>query len=546
MKSGGHLLTKTLHAHGVDRIFCVAGESYLPVLDAVLDFPDIHVVTCRHESGATFMAESYAQLTGKTGVAMVTRAPGACNGSIGIHAAHQSSTPVLLFVGLINSMDRGREPFQDFDVPQMFGSLSKHACVIDNVERVADMVTHGLHLTQCGRPGPVVIGLPEEVLTNTAADTPVRPIPRAHITPSLVDMQGILQILSTAARPLILVGGSLWNDETCRALEGFAAAHNIPACASLRRQDIFNHTHKCYIGDVGFGPNPALIERVKTADVILSIGTRLDEITLQGYTLLRPEQKLIHVYPSAEEFGKTGANATPHLSIQSHTAPFIRALNDMDLPENTTWKTWCADGRKDYIDWTTMPEKSTSNWDGADMTQVFRQLRDLLPDDAIVTSDAGNFSGWLHRYLRFGRPARAFAPVCGGMGYAVPTAVASAIAAPDKLTLGVCGDGGFMMTAQEIATAMHHGAAPIIMVCNNTIYGTIRMHQQRDYPNRPSATDLTNPDFVKLGESYGAFAARVTHADQFTDVWNAALKSGKAAIIEIAMDPRQMTTNTQL
>lgn len=544
MHTGGYLLTKTLYEHGVDRIFCVAGESYLPVLDAVLEFPDIHVVTCRHESGATFMAESYAQLTGKPGVAFVTRAPGACNGSIGIHAALQSSTPVMLFVGLINSMDRDREAFQDFDLPQMFGSLSKYARVIDRTERMAEYVTYGFHVAQSGRPGPVVFGLPEEVLTNKAPLPNIRPVPPSQITPSADDMASVADVLNAAERPLILIGGSLWSDDTSHALEDFTAAHNIPVIASLRRQDSFDHTHACYIGEVGFGPNPKLIERVKTADVILSIGTRLDEITLQGYTLLQDGQKLIHVYPAAEEFGKTGLASVPTLAIQSHTASFIKALAHIDL--NGDWSAWCAAGRQDFEAWTDMPPQSTSDWNGADMTQVFRQLRDALPEDAIVTSDAGNFSGWVHRYLRFGRPGRAFAPVCGGMGYAVPTAVASSIAAPDKIVIGVCGDGGFMMTGQEIATAIHHNAKPIIIVCNNSLYGTIRMHQERDYPGRPSGTDLTNPDFVKLGESYGCFAARISHADQFADIWAQAINSNKPCLIEITMDPRQITTNAKL
>jgi acetolactate synthase-1/2/3 large subunit len=543
---GGFLVTKALHTHGVDRIFCVAGESYLPVLDALLEFPNIHVVTCRHESGATFMAEAYAQLTGKPGIAFVTRAPGACNGSIGIHAAKQSSAPVLLFVGLIGTYERDRESFQDFDLPQMFGSLSKYARVIDRTDRIEDYITHGFHVATSGRPGPVVFGLPEDILTNTAEHKDISPLPPISLKPSADDLGHLKILLEQAKHPLMLVGGSLWDDKSCHALEHFAEKHSISVAACLRRQDIFNHNHDCYIGDVGFGPNPKLIAHIKKADLILAIGTRLDEITLQGYTLLQPTHKLVHVYPVAEEFGKTGAQARPTLPIQAHIAPFIDALSQIELKTAFERQTWCEQARQDYLAWTYIPEQAQSQWNGADMTQVFRQLRELLPDDAIITGDAGNFSGWLHRYLRFGRPGRAFSPICGGMGYAVPTAVGCSIAWPDKTVVGICGDGGFMMSSQELATAAHHGAKPIIIVCNNNLYGTIRMHQERDYPGRHSATALTNPDFVKLGESYGCHATRITHAEQFNAAWQKALDSGKAVVIEIQMDPRQITTNTRI
>lgn len=542
MVSGGHILVKALQAHNVDTVFCVAGESYLPVLDAVLDFPDIKVVTCRHESGATFMAEAYAQLTGKPGIAFVTRGPGACNGSIGIHAAHQSSTPVILFVGLINTADRDRESFQEFDLPQMFDSLSKWAANIDRAERIAEYTTRAMHLAASGRPGPVVLGLPEEILVQDVEDLKIKPVPYSESYPSDKDMGALREMLAVARRPLILVGGGGWRDQDCKALADFAESSGIAVATSLRRQDVFDHGSDQYIGELGFGPNPALVERIKTADVVLVLGTRIDEITSIGYTLLQPEQKLIHVCSSVSEFGKP---YVPDLGLRAHVAPVVGALANGPKIDGSTWQDWCREARQDYLDWTRIDSEKPA-WKGADMTQVFRQLRDLLPDDAVITTDAGNFSGWCQRYLRYGRPGRLMAPISGSMGYGVPAALAAAIQYPDRLTLGVCGDGGFMMTGQELATAAHHGAKPIIMVCNNSMYGTIRMHQERDYPGRVSGTDLTNPDFVKLAESYGAFAARIEDADDFTGVWNEALKADKPALIEIRQDPRQISTTTKL
>lgn len=530
-----------LQAHGVDTVFCVAGESYLPVLDALLDALEIKVITCRQESGATFMAEAYAQLTGKPGVAFVTRGPGACNASIGIHTAKQSSVPVILFVGLINSMDRDREAFQEFDLPQMFGSLSKWSSVIDRAERVGEYVMRAFTVSMAGRPGPVVLGLPEEVLTNKVETQRVRSVPLMPVSPDRVQMAVLEALLERVQRPLMIVGGSLWSDKLCSLLGKSMELDNIPVASALRRQDIIDHNSGSYIGELSFGPNPKLLERIKSADMIIAVGERLDEITMQGYTLIEKAQKLVHVYPAAEEFGKAHF---PHMAIQAHPESFIHAFWDMKL-KSEGWKQWRDEARQDYLDWTAIKEDFSAGWKGADMHQVFRQLRDLLPPDAIVTTDAGNFSGWAQRYLRYARPGRKLAPVSGAMGYAVPSAVAAAIQYPDRVSLGICGDGGFMMTGQELATALHHKVKPIIMVCNNSMYGTIRMHQEREYPGRTSGTALTNPDFVKLGESYGAFAARVSDAREFPAVWETALASGRAALIEIVMDPRQISTQSK-
>ena len=541
MSTGGNIVVKTLKAHGTDTVFCVAGESYLPVLNALVDYPEIRVVTCRHESGAAFMAESYANLTGKTGICMVTRGPGACNASIGIHTAKQSSAPVIMFVGLVSTHDEGKEAFQEFDLPQMFGSHTKHAAVIRKADDIVDAITRAFHIAGSDRRGPVVLGLPEDILSAEVEDREIDPQDVLEVYPSVEDVKAIEKMLLAAKSPLVIVGGGGWSDERCADLAEFATRADIPVAASFRRQDLMDHNHASYIGDLGFGPNPALVAYVRRADVILALGSRVSEVLTQGYTLFEKDQKIIHVYPSSSVFGKA---CTPALKLEAHPGPVIEGLLE-NSKVTGSWSVWRTEGRKLYETWTDMPASGPA-WDGADMTQVFRQLRELLPRDAIVTTDAGNFSGWANRYFRFARPGRQIAPLSGAMGYALPSSVAASIAAPDKVVLGICGDGGFMMTGQEIATAMQQKAKPIIMVCNNGIYGTIRMHQQRDFPGRPVATDLFNPDFVKLAESYGAFGARVDHADQFEGIWKAALKAGRPALIEIRMDPRQISTTSKL
>jgi acetolactate synthase I/II/III large subunit len=542
MVSGGQLLVQALAVHGVSRVFTVAGESYLPVLDALLDHPGIEVVTCRQESGVTFMAEAHARLTGEPGIAFVTRGPGACNASIGIHTARQSSAPVIMFAGLISTADRDREAFQEFDLPQMFGSLSKWAAVIDRIERVPEYVTRAFHIARSGQPGPVVLGLPEDVLFGMAADAQAAVIRISEKKPHERDLTALTDLLNGSNKPLILAGGGGWSDQACADLAGFSSATHIPVSCALRSQDIFNHAHGNYIGELGTSANPALVNRFKEADTILILGARPDEITTQSYTLLQPGQKIIHVYPDVGAFGQA---CTPDLAIQADMAPMAAALAGHAKPDGRRWAGWRDEARRDYLSWSDLQPRDLP-WNGADMSEIFRQLRDALPDDAIITTDAGNFSGWCQRYIRYGRPGRLLAPVSGAMGYGVPSAIAASLQHPDKTVIGFCGDGGFMMTGHELATAVHHKAKPIIFVCNNSMYGTIRMHQERTYPGRVSATGLTNPDFVKLGESYGVFAARIEHANQFAAVWEKVRSADTAALIEISMDPRQITTNLKI
>jgi len=542
MGHGGHCVVKALSALGADRVFCVAGESYLPVLDAFLEYPDIDVVTCRQESGVTFMAEAHAQLTGKPAVALVTRGPGACNASIGVHTAMQSSTPIILLVGLIASADRDKEAFQEFDLKQMFGSLSKWQAVVDRADRLGEYIARAWHVASAGRPGPVVIGLPEDVLFPETSDQTITPIPPSEVSVSPATVKTIKDKLSKAHAPLIIAGGGGWSEQGITDLAGFSSATHIPVCTAFRRQDVFDHNHSNYIGELGTSSNPVLLEQVKKADVILALNTRLNEMTTQGYSLFQDGQEIIHVYPETEEFGKSYA---PALAVQTYINPLVTALAASGRMDGRVWGAWRDQGRKNYLEWSHIDPKGESRkWNGADLTCIYGFLQDNLPKDVIITTDAGNFSGWAQRYLRYGRPGRLLAPVSGAMGYAVPSAVAASLAHPDRTVLGICGDGGFMMSAQEIATAMHKGAKPIILVCNNGVYGTIRMHQQREYPGRGSATSLTNPDFVKMGESYGAYAARVCDADEFPSVWEKALAHDGPSLIEIVMDPAQVSTRS--
>ncbi len=540
--TGGQILARALSALGARDIFCVAGESYLPFLDAAVDHPEFNVMTCRHESGAGFMAEAQGKLTGKPGIAFVTRGPGVCNASIAIHTAKQDSTPLLVFMGQVRRWERGREAFQEVDVRAVFGTLAKWATEIDDPAEIPQIVEEAWIKAVSGRPGPVVIGLPEDMLSEEIElDLPEVKIDIPKPTIQNDDLQKMIAALSEAQKPLVILGGAGWTEEGLKDFESFIEKSNLPVCVSLRRNDLFDHRNDHYIGDLGFGPNPKLIERVKEADVIVAFGARLNEITTQGYTLLgdekRPSAKLIHIHADETEIGKV---YTPDIGLHADTNEAAKLLGAQEIKGN--WESWSQEARQDFEAWGTIDPAKLYDWNGADLTAIYQFLQTALPEESIVTTDAGNFAVWALRYLKYGRPGRFLAPISGAMGYAVPSAISAALTNPGKLVLGLCGDGGFMMTGNEIATAIHHGAKPIIMVCNNGMYGTIRMHQEKHFPGRKSATDLTNPDFVAYAQSFGAFAARVEDAKDFESVWKEARASGKCAVIEVIMDPRQITT----
>jgi len=540
--SGGQLVVAALQVHGVEMAFSVAGESYLEVLDALVDAPDIRLVTCRQEGGAAFMAEAYGKLTGKPGVLLVTRGPGACNASIGIHTAFQDSTPLVVLVGQVARNQLDREAFQEVDFRRMFAPLAKWVAQIDIAERVPELINQGFQIAVSGRPGPVVLALPEDMLRDRCAAAVSGPYGAVRAHPGAADLGELRRLLAAAERPIVLVGGSGWSDKACRDIAGFAQTNDLPVCCSFRRQDIVDNRLPCFVGDLGTGASPSLVARVKQADLLLAVGTRIGEITSQSYTLLGipdPGKVLIHVHAAAEELGRV---FRPSLAIQSGMPEFAAAVAMLAPVAAPRWSSWRETVRAEY-EAGLIPPSSISS---LDLGEIMRWLRDRLPSDAIVTSDAGNFSGWPNRFLQYRRPGRQLGPTSGAMGYGVPAAVTAKLVYPDRLVVGFCGDGGFMMTGQELATATLEGTGPIIMVFNNGMYGTIRMHQERRFPGRVVGTALKNPDFLALARAYGIFGASITKTEQFAPAFEEAVSGRRAAIIELKMDPEMITTRTTL
>jgi len=542
--SGGQLVVAALRAHGVEMAFGVAGESYLEILDALYDTPDIHFVTCRQEGGAAFMAEAYGKLRGKPGVLLVTRGPGACNASIGIHTAFQDSTPMVVLVGQVARHQIDREAFQEVDFRRMFAPLAKWVAQIDLAERVPELVNQAFQVATSGRPGPVVLALPEDMLRDRRAAEiagPYHPV-RAH--PGAADLAEMRRLLAAAERPIMLVGGGGWSDDACRDITKFAEANDLPVCCSFRRQDIVDNRRPCFVGDLGTGAAPSLVARIREADLLLAAGARIGEITSQSYSLLGipdPGKVLIHIHPAAEELGRV---FRPTLAIQSGMPEFAAAAAALEPVPARRWAQWRAAVRGEY-EAGLQPSPATGDR-ALDLGAIMTWLRQRLPDDAIVTSDAGNFSGWPNRFLQYRRPGRQLGPTSGAMGYGVPAAVAAKIIHPNRLVVGFCGDGGFMMTGQELATSLAEGVGPIILVFNNAMYGTIRMHQERRFPGRVVGTALKNPDLVALARAYGAFAARIEHTRDFASAFEEAAAHNGAALLELVVDPEIITTRTTL
>jgi acetolactate synthase-1/2/3 large subunit len=542
--TAGQVLARALISHEVETVFGVAGESYLAVLDALYDSPSIQFITNRQEGGAAFMAEAYAKLTGETGVCFVTRGPGATNASIGVHTAKQDSTPMILFIGQVARDQMGREAFQEVDYLQMFKPpFAKAVFQVDHADDMAGIVSKAFDIAQSGRKGPVVVALPEDMLIEQTTNTDIKILPSKHSVPDQDALDKMAALLRAAQKPVAIIGGSGWTESAISGFEDFACRHNVPVATSFRRQDLFDHNHPCYIGELGTGANPALASAIRDdADLILAVNTRLGEITSQGYSLFdipEPRQKLVHIYPDPDEFGKVyqpdaAINATPDIIIN-----YLGGLK-----QNYDFSGWCSPLRQNYERWTAL-DKSSPEFD-VDMDLIFKHIRNNLPKDAVITTDAGNFSGWAQRYLRYGRPNRLLAPTSGAMGYGVPAAIAASIAAPERAVIGMMGDGGFMMTGQELATAISAGATPIILLFNNGIYGTIRMHQARDYPGRQIATDLTNPDFTTLAKAYGAETFCIEKTEDFYSSFDTALESQKLTVIEIRNTPEQITTSKRL
>jgi len=543
-RTGGQVLVDQLLIHGADTAYCVPGESYLEVLDALHDMQDrFTLINARHEAGAANMAETYGKLTGKPGICMVTRGPGACHAAIGVHIAQQDSTPMILLVGQIARDTTDREAFQEVDYRAMFGPIAKWATQIDDPARVPEYMARAFRVATSGRPGPVVISLPEDMLTEVVSVADARPYTATHagLSPDNLDM--LKTEIAQAERPLLLLGGSGWSDESAAAITRFAETNKIPVTTSFRRQDIVNNLSPVYAGDFGTSTAPSLYAHQRDADLLVVIGARLGEMTTKTYTTMQspnPDTRLVHLYPDADEIGRV---YSPDLGIAAAPVSVAAALDGVNLGRADAWGAWCEKLHADYLTDTEAP--NGGEWD-LDMGVALAQLRDELPDDVVVTLDAGNHTGWAQRFLRFGRPGRIVGSTCGAMGYSVPAAVAASIAEPERLTLSFVGDGGFMMSGNELATAAQYGGRPIVLLFNNGIYGTIRMHQERDHPERILGTTLQNQDFVKMAEGLGAHAERVTKTEDFAAAFTRARESGRPALIELVTDPEHISTRTTI
>ena len=542
-RTGGQILVANLLRQGVDLAFCVPGESYLAVLDALYDAREsLRLIVCRHEGGAAYMAEAYGKLTGRPGIAFVTRGPGASNAAIGIHTAQQDSTPLIVFVGQVGGDFQDREAFQEIDYRRMYGSIAKWAAQIDRAERIPEYVARAFRVATQGRPGPVVLALPEDMLASTAdVDDAARVEPlAAH--PAAAQIAELRERLAGSKRPLVVVGGSGWTAAACADLQRFAEANALPVACAFRAQDLFDNAHELYAGDVGIAINPKLAARVRDADVLVVAGERLGEMTTGGYTLLgvpQPRQTLIHVHPGSEELGRV---FQPALAIQASMPAFAAALAAMAPVAKAAWRADVGQAHRDYLAW----QEPRSMAGELDLWQVVAALRERLPEDAILTNGAGNYTVWLHRLYRHRRFRTQLAPYNGSMGYGVPAAIAAKATHPERVVVSWNGDGCFQMNGQEIATAVQHKLNVIFIVIDNGMYGTIRMHQERNYPARVYGTDLVNPDFVALAKAYGADGEKVTRTDEFAPALERALGAGRPSVLWLKIDPQAITMSATI
>ncbi len=543
LRSGGEILIDALEIHGARRVFGVPGESYLPVLDALYGARNrIEFVICRQEGGAAYMAEAHAKLTGTPGLCFVTRGPGATNASIGVHAAMQDSTPMILFIGQVARGQAGREAFQEIDYNQMYGAIAKWVARIDDPARIPEIVSRAFHTAVSGRPGPVVLALPEDMLAERVAVADTGPYRVVGVHPGKADMAALRGLLAGAKRPLVIAGGGGWSEQASVDLQAFAGANNLPVGAAFRRQDCFDNHDPRYVGHVGIGIDPNLAARVRDADLILAVGPRLGEMTTGGYTLItppEPAQTLVHVHPGAEELNSV---YRAELAIQASPEHFAAAARSMKPVDHAAWDDWTGAARADYLKYL---EPLSSPGD-LQMAEIMVWLRDTLPADAIITNGAGNYSIWHHRFYRWRQFRTQAAPTVGSMGYGVPAGVAAKLAYPDRIVVSFSGDGCFLMNGQELATAVQYRANAIFIVVNNAMYGTIRMHQERNYPGRVLGTDLGNPDFAALARAHGANGEVVEKTEHFAPAFQRALDSDLPSLIELRIDPEAITPTATL
>jgi len=536
MRTGGRILVDNLVAQGCERIFTVPGESFLAVLDALHDTPEIDLIVCRQEGGVAYMADADARMSGRPGVAFVTRGPGATNAAVGVHVARQDSTPMLLFIGDVARGDRDREGFQEVDFAAMFAPIAKWAVRIDDAARIPEYVARAWSTAVSGRPGPVVIALPEDMLTDEveAVDRPA--VPRFAQAADPLAIAAMMDLLKDACAPIAIVGGAGWCRGTATPFAEWAERIGLPVAGAFRRQDSISNSSPVWAGNLGYGPNPKLVERVRRADLIIAVGARLGEATTDGYKLItpdHPDQLLVHIHPEPSELGKVFRTDLPICADVKEFAEICTAWDDEVIHFDAG-----AQAHAEWLDWSTPQPREGA---ALDIGQVVLALREALPVDTIVCNGAGNFSAWFHRYWRYSACPCQLAPTNGSMGYGVPAAVAAALRAPERTVLAVAGDGDFLMNGQELATAVAHGADLLVLVVDNGSYGTIRMHQEREYPGRVTGTGLVNPDFAALARAYGGWGGTVERTEQFADVLSDALGRTGVRLIHLKTDVEQIT-----
>jgi acetolactate synthase I/II/III large subunit len=541
-RTGGQILVDQLRINGCDRIFTVPGESFLAVLDALHDSPEIDVIVCRQEGGAAYMADADGKMTGRPGIAFVTRGPGATNASAGVHVAFQDSTPLILFVGDVARSDRDREGFQEIDFPAFFAPIAKWAARIDDAARIPEYVARAFRTATSGRPGPVVLALPEDMLRDAveAEDRPpVQPIAQA---PDPGAIQALFELLKQAKAPVAIVGGADWSPRAAHHFANFAFRYGIPTAAAFRRQDSIANSCQVYAGNLGYGPNPRLQQRIRDSDLILAVGARLGEATTDGYKLITPDhpgQILVHVHPDANELGQVYHADLPICADMGEFAEMVDEWIDPDLARSPT-------GEEAHAEWLDWSEPSPRKGVKLDLGPCVAAMQDALPAETIICNGAGNFSGWWHRYWRYGPMPTQLAPTSGTMGYGTPAAIAAALRFSDRPVVALAGDGDFLMNGQELATAAQYGCDLILILVDNGSYGTIRMHQERDYPSRVSATDLKNPDFAAFARAFGGWGETVEATADFESALDKALKEKGIRLIHCKTDVEQISNSTTI
>jgi acetolactate synthase I/II/III large subunit len=542
-RSGGQILIDQLKIHGVDMAFGVPGESYLAALDALFEARNqIRFIVCRQEGGACNMAEAYGKLTGRPGICFVTRGPGATNASIGLHTAFQDSTPLILLIGQVAREQTEREAFQEIDFRRMLGPVTKWVAEIDDARRIPELVSQAFHRATSGRPGPVALALPEDMLTDVVEAADAGPYQPVQASPGPEQMARLNELLAGAQRPLVILGGGGWSAKACADIAAFAEANGLPVANSFRCQDLMDNRHPNYVGDVGIGINPKLAQRVREADVLLVVGARLGEMTTSGYTLIeipRPHQALVHVHAGVEELGRV---YQPALAINAGMAQFAAAARAMPAIDSGAWTAAAKAARAEYAAFS----KPLECPGPVQLSEIVAYMSQHLPRDAILTNGAGNYATWLHRFYDYGGFRTQLAPTSGAMGYGVPAGVAAKAVHPERAVISWNGDGCFMMNGQELATAVQYQLPVIFVVVNNGMYGTIRMHQERSYPARVLGTDLVNPDFAALARAYGAHGERIEKTEEFAPALERALGAGKPTLLEIRIDPEALTVRQSL